>query len=205
MNLDATTESEGEGFDVSAEGHEHDDDDTRSVKTPRLWAVSDKHPAFESSISGRQDGQPDDAQSPHPGPAAASGHRSDLKTDHVPKQRRRRDATTSFCRKRPRTTAPSGPARTTSATLEPVNVRQLRTRITAPDQEMDNDRSVDDSDDGDYDNKSAAPSSERGRQPRSRKRVRRTTDTEDDDVETPPTPSFSVLSKAGAATLAGSI
>ena len=69
---------------------------------------------------------------------------------------------------------------------------------------MDNDRSVDDSDDGDYDDKSAAPNSERGRQPRSRKRVRRTPDTEDDDVETPPTPSFSVSGEAGTATLAGS-
>jgi hypothetical protein len=70
---------------------------------------------------------------------------------------------------------------------------------------MVDDGSVDDSDDGDYDDKSAAPSSERGRQPRSRKRVRRTTDTEDNDVETPPTPSLGVSGQAGAATLSGSI
>ena len=51
VNLDVTKELEDEGFDVSANGNDDDDNDTRSTKRQKLSAVSDKNPASSSSIS----------------------------------------------------------------------------------------------------------------------------------------------------------
>jgi hypothetical protein len=162
-NLDVTKELEGEGFDVFAERDDDDDDDTRSTKGRTLSAVSDKNLASSSNISGLQDGQPDDTQSPQLALAAVSPHQSNLKNDHLPKQLRR-GATRNDCRKRLRTIAPirlATTASTASAAAESADLEegQSRVQITAPDEEwelrdtdqkMVDDGGADDSDDEDY-------------------------------------------------------
>jgi hypothetical protein len=213
-NLDVTKELEGEGFDVFAEG---DDVDSRSTKGRRLSAVSDKNPASGSNISGLQDGQPDDTQSPQLALAGASPHQSDLKNDHLPKQLRR-GATRNGRRKRPRAIAPIRLATTASTASTAPEFADLeepksRVQITAPDEEwelcdtdqkMVDDGSTDDSDDEDYADMSDAAGSKRGRLPHSRKRVRRTKDREHNDVEGPPTYPVDVLCQAAAATSSSS-
>lgn len=218
VHLDVTKELEDEGFDVFAEGNDEDDDDTGSTKGRKLSAISDKNPAFDSNISELQDDQPDYTQSPRLGLAEVALHRSDLKNNYLPKQRRRRGATRNVCRKRPRTTAPIGlasAASTVSAALESTDLEEAQSRalITAPDQEREirdidqeiDDGSTDDSNDGDYAEKSDAAGSKIGGRPRSRKRVRWTKDTEDNDVEAPSTHSLDVSCQAAAATSSGSM
>jgi hypothetical protein len=222
VNLDVTKEVEYEGCDVFAEGNDDDDDGTRSTKRSMLSAVSCNNPAFDSNISELQDGEHDYAQSPQLGPAVASLHQSDLKNDHLPKHLRRRDVTRNVRRKRPRTTAPIGlasaasAASTVPAPLESTYLEESLSRalIAASDQEreirdideeMVDDGSTDDSNDEDYGDMSDATGSKIGGRPRSRKRVRRTKDTGDNDVEAPSTHYLDVSDQAIAATSSGSM
>lgn len=213
--LNVTKALEGEGFDVVAEG---DDVDCRSTKGRTLSAVSDKSPASGSNISGPQDGQPDDTQSPQLALAAASPHQSHLKNDHLPKQLRR-GATRNYRRNRSRTIAPirlATTASTASAAPESTDLKeaQLRDQITAPydqwevrdiDQEVVDDRGTDDSNDEDYSDMSDATGSKIGGRPHSRKRVCRTKGTEDEDVEAPSIPYLDVSDQAIAETSSGSM
>jgi hypothetical protein len=124
-SVDVTKELEDKGFDVSANGNNDDDNDTRSTKGQKS-AVSDRNPAFDSNISELRDSQPNYTQSPQLGLAAASLHQSDLK-DHLPKQVRRRGAARNVRRKRPRTTAPirlASAASTVSATLKSTDLEE---------------------------------------------------------------------------------
>ena len=217
VNLNVTKEVEYEGCDVFAEGNNDDDDDddgTHSTKRSMLSAVSCNNPAFYSNISELQDGEHDYAQSPQLGPAVASLHQSDLKNDHLPKHLRRRDVTRNVRRKRPHTTAPIGlasAASTIPAPLESTNLEEPLSRalIAASDQEreirdideeMVDDGSTDDSNDEDYGDMSDATGSKIGGRPRSRKRVRRTKDAGDNDVEAPSTHYLDVSDQAIAAT-----
>jgi hypothetical protein len=70
---------------------------------------------------------------------------------------------------------------------------------------MVDDRSTDDSNDEDYSDMSGATSSKIRGWPRSWKRVRRTKDTGDNDVEAPSTHYLDVLDQAIAATLSSSM
>ena len=156
----------------------------------------------------------DYAQSPQLGPAVASLHQLDLKNDHLPKHLRQRDVTRNVRRKRPRTTAPIGLASAASTVPAPLESTYLeeplsRALIAASDQEreirdideeMVDDGSTDDSNDEDYGDMSDATGSKIGGRPRSRKRVRRTKDTGDNDVEAPSTHYLDVLDQAIAAT-----
>jgi hypothetical protein len=170
-------------------------------------------------MSELQDDQPDHAQSPQPGPAAASFHQSDLKNDHPPKQLRRRSATGNVNRKRPRTTAPirlASTASTVSAALESADleeapphaltaapVRDQERELCDIDREMVDDGGTNHSSDGDYADESGAASSQIGGRPRSLKRVRRTMDTEDDGVAVPATHSFDASNRAAAVASSG--
>ncbi|KAH6675955.1 hypothetical protein B0J14DRAFT_587704, partial [Halenospora varia] len=153
-----------------------------------------------------------------PGPAVASLYQSDLKNDHLPKHLRRRGATRNTHRNRPRTRTPIGlasTASTVSAALESADLEaaQSRALATAPDQERELrdidlemvDGSTDDSNDGDYADESDAAGSKIGGRPRSRKRVRQTKDTKDNDVAAPFTHSLNVSCQATAATSSGKI
>jgi hypothetical protein len=206
VDLDVTKEWEDEGFDASPEGTGKDDGDDCSTKGRTLSSLSDKIPVFDSNISGLLDSQPDDIQSPQLALAAASHHQSDLKNDHLAKQLRR-GATRNVRSKRPRTTASIGlasAARTASASLESSTKLQPRAQITGPNQKMADDGSDDDSNDEDYVDISDAAGSKRGGRQRSRKRARRTKDTEDNDVAAPSTRPLHVSCQAASATSSGS-
>ena len=219
VNLDVTKEVEYEGCDVFTEGNDDDGDDddgTRSTKRSMLSAVSCNNPAFDSNFSQLQDGEHGSAQSPQLGPPVASLHQSDLKNDHLPRHIRRRDVTRNVRRKRPHTTAPielASAASTFSAALEPTDLKEHQSRalIAAPDQgweirDIDQemvDGSTDDSNDEDYRDMSDAAGSEIGGRLRSRKRVRRTKETGDNDVEALSTHYPDVSYRAIAATSSG--
>jgi len=215
VNLDATKELEDGEFSVSAEERDEDDDDTRSTKRSKLSAVSGDNPAFDGNMSELRDDQPDHTQSPQPGPAAASLHQSDWEIDQLPKQLRRRGATGTVRRKRPRTPAPAGlasTASTVSASLRSTDLEdpQSVALLAAPGQEreireMVDDGGTDDSNDEDYGNMSDAAASEIRGRPHFRKRARRAKDTEHNDIETPSRHSLSVSYQATVATLSGSI
>jgi hypothetical protein len=159
VNIDVTTELEDEDFNVSAEGNDKDDDDTCSTKGRELSVISDKNPASDSNISELRVGQPDYTQTLQLSSAAASPQHSDLKNNHLPKQLRRRSATGNVRRKHPRTIAPIQLTSTASPVSVALEAVQSRALITAPvqeqeirdiDQEIVDDESTDDSDDGDY-------------------------------------------------------
>jgi hypothetical protein len=204
VNIDVPKELEDEDFNASAEGNDKDDDDTRFTKGRELPAISDKDPASDSNISELRVGQPDYTQTPQLSSAAASPQHSDLKNDHLPKQLRRRSATGNVRRKHPRTAAPIQLASTASPVSVALEAAQSRALITAPvqereirdiEQEIVDDESTNDSDDGDYADKSAAAGSTIGGPRRSRKRARRAKDTEDNDVEAPFTHSLDASSE----------
>ena len=190
-----------EGCDVFAKGDDDNDVDTRSAKNP----------ASDSNISGLQDAQPDDTQSPQLALTATSLHQSHLKNDHLPQQRRR-GATRTDRGKRQRTMAPIRMATTTStasAAPEYVELEEAKSgvqiiasdeewELRESDQEMVDDGSADDSDDGDYADMSDSAGSNRGGRPHSRKRVRRTKDREHNDVEGPLTHPLDVSCQAAA-------
>jgi hypothetical protein len=180
-NLDVTKELEDAEFSVFAEERDEDDEHTRSTKRSKLSAVSGDNPAFDGNMFELQDDQPDHAQSPQPGLAAASLHQSDLKNDHLPKQFRRRSATGNVRRKRPRTAAPIRLASTAStASAAPgsadLEAAQRCALTTAPvqdrerefrdiDLEMVDDGGTDHSSDGDYADESDAAGSQIGGRP----------------------------------------
>lgn len=206
-HLIITKELEVRAFDVFAEG---DEVDSCSTRGQTLLAVSDKNLASGSNISGLQDGQPDNSQTPQLALVAVSPHQSDLKNDHVLKRLRRGAARNDRC-KRPRTMAPTRLATTTSpasAASESTDLEeaQCHTEITPPDkewelrvtdQEMIDDGSANDSDKDYADMSDAAGSKRRGR-PYSRKRVRWTKDREN-DVKRSPTHPLDVSCQAAAA------
>lgn len=144
---------------------------------------------------------------------------SDLTNDPLSRHRHGRDAARNFGRKRPRTTAPTGLASAASNVSDALESNDLEepqsvALLAAPgqerkirdiDQEMVDDGGTDDSNDENYGymNDSAAPEIQ-GRS-RSWKRVRRTKDTEHNDVETPSTYSLNVSYQAIAATSSGSM
>lgn len=143
----------------------------------------------------------------------------DLNNNHLPKHLRRQDVTRNVCCKRPRTTAPIGlasAASTVPTSLESTNLEEplscaliaasdLEQEIRDIDEEMVDDRSTNDSNDEDYDNMSNATSSKIRGRPRSRKRVRQTKDTRDNDVEAPSTHYLNVSDQAIAATSSSSM
>ena len=157
LDVDVTKEWEDESSDPSTEGNDIEDNDTRSTKGRKSSVVSDKNPPFKSNISELRDGQPNCTQSPQLGLAATSPYHSELKNNHLAKHLRP-GATRSVCRKCPRTTASIGLA-SAAGTAEP----QPRAQVTAPEQEMVDDRIADDSNDEDYGDMSDAGGSKRGR------------------------------------------
>lgn len=190
VDLDVTKGSEDEGFDASAEGNDKDNDDTRSTRGRTFPAVSNKNPASDGDIS-----------------LIASPHQTGLKNNHSTKHLRR-GATRSTSSKRPRTTASIGlasAASTASTLLQSSTEPRLRGQIAGAGQEMADDGGADDSDDKDYDDLSDAASGKRGCRPRSRKRVRRTKDNENNGVQAYPTHSIDASYQAAAATSCGSV
>ncbi|KAH8650362.1 hypothetical protein BGZ60DRAFT_534447 [Tricladium varicosporioides] len=169
-NLDATKELEGKGFDIFAEEDGNSDNNTHSTKRRTLSAVSNKNPASDSNISRLQDSRPDDTQSPQLGLATVSPHQSDLKNDHLSKQRRR------GAQSRTLITAPN----------QEQELRDISLEI------VDN-KNTDNSDNRDYTNESDAAGSKIGGRPRPRKRARRTKNTEDNNITAPFTHSLGTL------------
>lgn len=204
VDLDVSKEWEDEGSNVLAEGHRHDDDDggdTRSTKRRKLSALSNTNLAFDTRLSRLQDGQPDHAQSPQPRPAAASLHPSDSENNQLRKQLCGRGAARNVYLKRPRAAAPFGLASTASTQSRPlVTAPSPERELCDINQEMVNGGSADDSDEDSDEDSDDAASSQIGGRPRSRKRVRRTKDTEDDDVATPSTHSLDASYQAAAGT-----
>jgi hypothetical protein len=99
VNLDVTKELEDGECSVSTEERDEGGDDTHSTKRSKLSAVSGGNPTFDGNMSKLWDDQPDNTQSPQPGPAATSLHQSVWEIDHLPKQLRRRGATGDVRRK----------------------------------------------------------------------------------------------------------
>jgi hypothetical protein len=206
VNLDVTKELKEGEFSVFAKKRDEDDNDTYSMKRSKSSTVSGDDPAFDGNMSKLQDDLPDHAQSLQPGPAATSLHQSDLK-DHLQEQLRR-SPTGNVGRKRPYMTAPirlANTASTVSAALGSADLEEAQpnalTAAPVEDQERElRDINLEMVNDRDYTNKSDAAGSQIGGRPRSRKRVRRTKDTEDDDVAAPSTHSLDASYQAAAVT-----
>lgn len=217
VNPNVTTKLEDRQCSVSTRKHDKGGNNTSPANGSELFAVPCDSPAFDGNMSEPRDDQSDHTRSPQPGQAAISAQQSDSDIDHLPKQFRRR-ATENICRKRPRTPAPAGlvnATSTVSASLASTNLEgpQPVPLFEAPgqereicdvDYEMGADGGTDDSDDQDYRESDATAFKIRHR-PHSRKRARRTKDTEDDETIAPSTPFLGVSCQAAAATSCQSI